>query len=157
MKPENQIIEYMQWNPELDTGIQVIDNQHKRIVDYINKLDDANRTGDPELTETALAGLVDYTSTHFAFEEELLEKSGYPFLKAHQKVHRMFMKRVNNSVERARHGENVAPELLNMLRVWLISHIKGDDRDYVEAVKKISARDEKYDSWVDSTLKKLFG
>ena len=30
------------WNSELDTGIDVIDQQHRRIVDYINALEAAN-------------------------------------------------------------------------------------------------------------------
>ena len=31
-------MEYLHWVPELDTGIAEIDTQHRRIVDYINKL-----------------------------------------------------------------------------------------------------------------------
>ena len=49
----------------------------------------------------------------------------------------IFMKRVAAFRERANSGEDVVPELLSMLKVWLSSHIKGDDRDYVEAVKKV--------------------
>jgi hemerythrin len=158
MKTENQLIEYMQWRPDLETGISVIDNQHRRIVDYINQLEKANRTGNRALSQSALDGLVDYTSTHFEFEEELLERSGYSFLGAHQKIHRTFMKRIKSFVARSESNEDVTPELLNMLKVWLISHIKGDDQDYVDAVKNtvVSANDELGD-WMTNTLKRLFG
>ena len=105
--------------------------------------------------------LVDYTLTHFAFEEELQERAGYPFLKAHKRVHDIFTKRVAEFQKRADAGENVAPELLSMLKIWLVNHIKGDDADYAESVKKmlgVEASGEKVDGgWLGVALKKFFG
>ena len=152
---------FMQWTSDLDSGIRVIDDQHRRIIDYINELDHASQTGNAEETNHALEGLLDYTITHFEFEEELQERAGYPFLKAHKRVHEIFMKRVAAFRERAEKGENVAPEILAMLKVWLVSHIKGDDRDYVESVKKITGETDgenhEHAGWLSSTLKKMFG
>ena len=149
---------YMQWTDDLETGIQVIDDQHKRIVDYINELHHASETGSAAEVRAVLEGLLDYTITHFQFEEELQEKAGYPFLKAHQRVHEIFMKRIASFRERADKGENIIPELLSMLKVWLSSHIKGDDRDYVESVKKITgANTSENAGWLSSTLKRFFG
>ena len=34
------------WESKLDTGIDVIDHQHRRIVDYINDLEIAKAMGD---------------------------------------------------------------------------------------------------------------
>ncbi len=149
---------YMQWTEDLETGIQVIDDQHKRIIGYINELHHASETANAAEVQEVLEGLLDYTITHFQFEEELQEKAGYPFLKAHQRVHEIFMKRVATFRERADKGENIIPELLSMLKVWLSSHIKGDDRDYVESVKKITGTNEAENAgWLSSTLKRLFG
>ncbi len=149
---------YMQWTPDLETGIHVIDEQHKRIVDYINELDHANVTGDAEEVKNTLEGLLDYTITHFEFEEELQERAEYPFLKAHKRVHEIFMKRVSTFRERAEKGENVTAELLSMLKIWLSSHIKGDDRDYVESVQKVTgSKDQEQAGWLSSTLKRFFG
>ncbi len=149
---------YMQWTEDLETGIQVIDEQHKRIIGYINELHDASEAGNAAEVQEVLEGLLDYTVTHFEFEEQLQEKAGYPFLKAHQRVHEIFMKRIAAFRERANNGENIIPELLSMLRVWLSSHIKGDDRDYVESVSKVIVQESKEDSgWLGTTLKKLFG
>ncbi len=149
---------YMQWTEDLETGIQVIDDQHKRIINYINELHHASETGNADEVKEVLEGLLDYTITHFQFEEELQAKAGYPFLKAHQRVHEIFMKRIATFRERADKGENIIPELLSMLKVWLSSHIKGDDRDYVESVKKITGSKETENAgWLNSTLKRLFG
>jgi len=152
---------YLHWSNELDTGIEVIDKQHRRIVDLINELNAANEGGDPAVINHVLGELVDYTLSHFSFEEELQEKANYPFFKAHKRVHEIFTKRVGEFQQRAADGENVAPELLSMLKIWLVNHIKGDDADYVEAVvKALGVEIKKSDTaggWLGGALKKFFG
>ncbi len=149
---------YMQWTAALDTGISVIDEQHKRIVFFINELEKSSLSGNQEDIRQVMAGLVDYTVTHFEFEEELQEKASYPFIKAHKRVHDIFRKRVAAFVDRAKLGEDVVPELLPMLKVWLSSHIKGDDRDYIDAVKAFMGGGSPENStWVASALERLFG
>ncbi len=123
------------WISELEIGIPVIDSQHKRIVDYINQLEHARKSHDKGEVMEVLDELVDYTLSHFAFEESLMEEAGYPFLHAHKKVHQLFAKRVGGFVQRAKAGEDVTSELLHVLKAWLINHIKHDDRDYSEAVR----------------------
>ncbi len=152
---------YLHWSNDLNTGIEVIDKQHLRIVDYINELDKANETGDISAVNHVLGELVDYTLSHFSFEEELQEKANYPFFKAHKRVHEMFTKRIADFQQRAKKGENVAPEILSMLKIWLINHIKGDDADYVESVLKSLGMEAKISEptggWLGNALKKFFG
>lgn len=149
---------YMQWTDDLSTRIPVIDDQHKRIVDYINELDHASKSGSAEEIKHVLDSLVDYTVTHFDFEEELMQKANYPFFKAHKRVHDIFKRRIENFLQRFAEGENVSKELLEMLKVWLVSHIRGDDSDYVESVKMVVASDDQEDTnWLTSTLHRLFG
>jgi len=125
------------WTADLDTGIDVIDKQHRRIVDYINQLHDARTSGHKqEDIGKVIDELVDYTMSHFAFEESMQEEANYPFLKAHKKVHELFTKRVGSYQERFRLGEDVSEELNNLLVTWLFNHIKRDDADYVESVKQ---------------------
>ena len=147
----------MAWTRDLESGIAVIDAQHRRLIDFINELDDARRTGNAEETRHVMEGLLDYTITHFEFEERLQEKAGYPFLKAHQRIHEMFMKKVAAFRERAKNGEDITQALLDLLQGWLVSHIKGEDRDYIESVSKITqSQDQEISHWLNTTLKKLF-
>lgn len=159
--PLEGIMAYLHWSSDLDTGIDVIDKQHKRIVDYLNELHDANTRGDGSATTHVLNELVDYTLTHFAFEEELQERANYPFLKAHKRVHEIFTRRVAEYQKRAAAGEDVAPELLSTLKIWLVNHIKGDDADYVDSVRKTLGMEAKGDihtgGLLGSILKKFFG
>ena len=149
---------YMQWTADMDTGINVIDVQHRRIVDYINELDHASKTGNAAEVRGVLEELVFYTITHFQFEEELQERAGYQFVKAHKRVHEIFKRRIADFLERVNKGEDVVPELLSLLKVWLVTHIMGDDRDYVDAVQKhIGAGNRENAGWLATTLQRLFG
>lgn len=127
---------HLKWTSDLNTGIEVIDNQHRRIVDYINALYDASLTQNRDEIAKVLEQLVEYTLSHFAFEEEMQAEAGYPFVKAHQKVHQLFVRRVSEFKQRFERGEDIAEPLLSLLRTWLINHIRRDDADYVDLVKK---------------------
>ncbi len=126
---------HLKWTKDLDTGIDVIDQQHRKIVDYINTLYDASLTKDRAQIKQVLNDLVEYTISHFAFEEEMQAEAGYTFVKAHQKVHQLFVRRVGEFIERFDNGEDITEPLLALLRNWLINHIKRDDADYVSSVK----------------------
>ena len=120
------------WQAELDTGIDVIDQQHQRIVALINQLAEATGRDDQA---AVLEELVDYTLSHFAFEEELLEESGYTFGPAHKRVHDMFVRRVGEYRMRFEAGEDITTELKGMLARWLFNHIRGDDKSYSKHVR----------------------
>ncbi len=126
-------------------GIAVIDNQHKRIIDYINELNNALVYRDSEKAKEVLSYLVDYTLSHFSFEESLMQEAGYVMLEPHKKVHESFIKRIDFFKERSLNGEEITRQLMNELQIWLINHIQHDDKDYQEAVidmlekKQISA------------------
>ncbi|GLS24585.1 bacteriohemerythrin [Marinibactrum halimedae] len=123
----------LQWSSELELGIPVIDSQHQRIVEYINSVEQANH--DQEKMRIILNELIDYTISHFAFEESLMEEAGYTFAKAHKKVHQLFTRRVETFTTRLDAGEDITNDLLIVLKSWLVNHIKRDDKDYSDIVK----------------------
>lgn len=123
------------WSPELELGIPVIDSQHQRIVEYINQVEHARTSHNKAEIFAVLDELVDYTLSHFAFEESLMEEAGYPFLNAHKKVHQLLTNRVGAFQQRASAGEDITEELMHVLKAWLVNHIKRDDKDYSEVVR----------------------
>ena len=123
------------WVPELDTGIDEIDRQHRRIVDYINKLYELRESPDREALGDVIGEMVDYTLSHFVFEETLIENAGYMFAGPHKKVHELFTRRVIEMQTRFDAGEDVAAELHGMLSRWLFNHIRNEDHGYVDAAK----------------------
>jgi len=129
---------YLEWQEDLNTGINVIDGQHKRIVNYINTLYDATQA---ELTNEAviksiMVELIDYTISHFAFEESLLEDVGFDDLLEHKKSHNVFCDQIYNFRDRSVNGEDILDALLKVLHDWLYGHILYDDKQYVDHVKK---------------------
>lgn len=144
---------YWSWDPSLSVGIDVIDAQHRRIVDYINDLYAAHLEEDKDKISEVLAGLVDYTMTHFTFEEDLMERSGYPFAESHKKVHNSFVVQINKFVEQHESGKDITRKLLSTLQVWLTNHIKRDDEDYSASVKKMLNKNK---GWISRTVGRLF-
>jgi hemerythrin len=125
----------LNWVPDLNTGIEEIDRQHRRIVDYINRLYELRETPDRKLLGDVIAETVDYTLSHFAFEEGMLEEAGYMFSGPHKRVHELFIRRVTEIQQRFEAGEDVTNELHGMLSRWLFNHIRNEDRGYVDTVK----------------------
>lgn len=142
---------YWSWSPSLSIGIDVIDNQHRRIVDYLNELDAANVSRDRDKVSKVIEGLIDYTKTHFIFEENLLEKSGYPLTDSHKKVHKTFVSHMNIYQTKHNKGEDITRQLMSELRIWLTNHIKRDDADYAPYANKILNKDK---NWLSKMLGK---
>ncbi|MEB3754730.1 bacteriohemerythrin [Acinetobacter sp. MD2(2019)] len=124
------------WHADYNTGIDVIDDQHKRILDYINAIQDVRFTHDTTQIKEVLDNIVDYTQSHFAFEESLQEEAGYQYRVPHKRVHDLFIKKIENYRDRFLMGQAIEEELHQILTKWLINHIQHDDADYVGAVKE---------------------
>ncbi|MFW2761388.1 bacteriohemerythrin, partial [Acinetobacter baumannii] len=76
----------MKWASEYNTGIDVIDEQHKRILDYINEIDDVKDDEDRRRIKDVLDNIIDYTQSHFTFEESLQEEADYKYRVPHKRV-----------------------------------------------------------------------
>ena len=148
------------WQDDLNIGIDVIDHQHMRIVEMLNHLHVAQMSLERLAVAEVIDELVDYTMSHFAFEEELMEEAGYPFSAAHKRVHEVFTKRVSEYRLRFEAGEDIVDELRSMLSRWLFNHIRNDDKAYADSVKRHLnqfVRDHQQGGWLTRTVKRLFG
>ncbi len=88
----------MRWLSEYNTGIEVIDDQHQRILEYINELEEVRKTHDRAQVKDVLLNLIDYTQSHFAFEESLQEEANYKYRVPHKRVHDLFIKKLSTIV-----------------------------------------------------------
>lgn len=150
----------MIWQDDLNTGIKVIDNQHRRIVEMINHLHDAMEHRDSREMSDILDELVDYTLSHFTFEESLMEDAGYEFTRAHKRVHEVFVKRVSDYRLRLGAGEDIGNELLHTLSHWLFNHIRNDDKAIVDSVRRhlhAVGTEEQGSGWLARSLRRVFG
>ena len=123
----------MTWSDKLSVGVEVFDSDHKRLVAMVNELFDAVNAGKgKDALGRVLDGLVTYTKTHFAREEEYFKKHGYPDMAAHMKEHHDLATQVLEVQKKWNAGQNavLSMEVLNFLKNWLLQHIQGSDRKY---------------------------
>ena len=120
------------WNDTFSVGISEMDTQHKRLVDMINQLYEAmsGGKGDNVLADI-LNGLVTYTRTHFAAEEKLMQKYGFPGFAQHKKLHDELTQKVTELNDKVRNGKMVpSVSLGSFLKDWLTRHIQQEDMQY---------------------------
>jgi len=124
---------FMTWKDNLSVGVKQLDEDHKNLVGMINELHEAMRAGKGAATlDKILGGLVEYTKTHFAREEEFFKKTGYPQAASHRQEHEALTQRVTEVQNKHKAGTNgsLSIEVLDFLKDWLVKHIQGSDQSY---------------------------
>jgi hemerythrin len=140
------------WDNAYDTGIEAIDMQHRKIVDYINQLDSAISSNNTDEIEKVFENLFNYCLSHFSFEESLMEEHGYEHTEGHRMVHNSFTDRITRyRLEWTKGKTDVSRRLLSDLKVWLVSHIQREDQFYAEDI-----RNKLDQNWISKMLKKFF-
>ncbi|MCF6236812.1 MAG: bacteriohemerythrin [Gammaproteobacteria bacterium] len=128
------------WGDQYCIGVTEVDRQHQILVHLINDLNQGiAEKHSMDSIQKALDSLVQYTISHFAFEEELFAHSEYPDVEAHKQSHKKLVGQVIGFVDRVKagdHSEQLFNELLTFLKEWLIHHIQGTDKKYVHHFKQ---------------------
>jgi len=123
---------FMTWDNSLSVNIKKIDEQHKQLVAMVNDLHSAMGAGKgKEVMGSVLAGLVEYTKSHFATEEELLQKHLYPGYLAHKAAHDALTRQVADVMKKFQDGQPIVTvEVMVFLKDWLVNHIQNTDKKY---------------------------
>jgi diguanylate cyclase (GGDEF)-like protein/hemerythrin-like metal-binding protein/PAS domain S-box-containing protein len=129
----NDSLEIFPWNENLATGVPKIDEQHKKLVQLLNKLAAglAYRVDMPDLNNI-FNELADYAAYHFQTEESVWHQfmAGDEWEAEHRRSHEQFVA----EVLRLRGEENSKPlhevleDVLGFLTHWLAFHILSADK-----------------------------
>lgn len=131
---------FLPWSEKYALNIEIIDRQHRKLVDIINELHEASQKGsDSRKIQKIFDQLAEYTRTHFRDEEVMLKKHGYSSLNEHRQAHEKFVERIEGFHERFHTSPLVSSQILDYLKYWLTSHILGTDRQYVQFIKDSEA------------------
>ena len=128
---------YTQWNERYAVGVELLDNQHRRLFALVNELFALIRAGkaDREINDFILK-VRDYVDVHFSDEERMMTRTNYPDYEMHRAEHQEMLAQVRRYQERAARGDPVNPmSLLEEMVIWLHSHLARSDRGYVEHLK----------------------
>ena len=126
------------WGSSLETGVAIIDSQHKRLVGIINDLDAALAAGNShEIMGAIFEELVAYTETHFGVEEKLMSNHEYEDLEEHRREHLIFTEQIKMDRDHFEAGSRkIDSKLMVYLRDWLMNHISLSDQAYVPTLKE---------------------
>lgn len=129
---------YIKWHPSMDTGIELIDMDHKKLIDLINQLQNATQYKvDNHIIDQIMDDLINYTQYHFEREEFLMRTNLYPEYESHKKLHDEMIIKISDCMKKYKSApDNTIDDALDYLKNWLINHIKGDDRKYIPYLKK---------------------
>ena len=131
---------FIKWTDRNETGIALIDEQHKGIVSIINTFYYLMAAGaDNKMLYSCISDTMkNYSRIHFITEEGFLRESGYKDLDKHKEFHRKLSLEIER-IELKCIISNDALALLEFLKKWWIEHINREDqlyaphlRDYIE-------------------------
>lgn len=159
MKENDNKTEFLfAWEEEFSIGIPEVDDQHRRLVGFVNELHRAIRSRQGRAVSLAiLARLAEYTRTHFLFEESLMRVTDYPDTAKHKQQHDDLVEKVVILQDKLiKENVPITFELLHFLKNWLMHHICEDDKNFGlyfqrTSLKKnnVEEEDEDYDDDYD--------
>lgn len=132
-------VEIFPWNKNFESGIEVIDTQHKQLVKLLNVLVShlAFQSEAPEITKV-FDELKAYTAYHFSTEEKIWHEHfrNDSWEELHQKGHADFIAKVLEikGGELHKNPDVVIEEIVSFLTHWLAMHIIESDKRMAKVV-----------------------
>ncbi len=126
------------WDDKFNTGIEAIDQDHRKLVDLINDLYEAMQDGSGgALLLPIFSALKHYTETHFDREERFMVDCDAPDQARHFQEHEQMMAKLADLEDRHRKGEAaISLQTLTFLRDWLRNHICVVDQAMADQVRE---------------------
>lgn len=135
----------IEWDERLSIDGGVIDSDHRKLIDIINRFIEMNGKFETAQQLVDLINELDaFTVDHFRHEEDLQRLAGFPGREAHHNEHR----RLNRTIEKLR--EEVRPtsgdyvnvmgeKVGNFLREWLFDHVLISDMKMKPFARKMNS------------------
>ena len=120
-----------QLTPELTTGIEEIDSQHRHFLDLVQAAEDLSKNPASEAARTLLLEISRYAQCHFTYEETMMTVYDYPDRDQHVDQHAAILTALKRSIEND--CVNLAQMRFQLLR-WLMAHIPVDDKPLAQFV-----------------------
>ncbi len=134
----------LHWRPYMSVGCEAIDADHKVLINLLNKLHFQLFAGDePGAIEDVLEDLAAYARAHFAREESLMCRAGYPETERHCALHRSLSSALE-AYRRQYHQDRDSfdeAEFYDFVSDWLLIHVLEDDaklKPYLSRVSRLA-------------------
>lgn len=138
--------EVFPWHKNFDTGISIIDEQHRMLVDILNKLAShlANRSN-AKILNNIFDELANYADYHFKTEEKIWSAhfKDDVWSTSHERTHESFINDVLalKAEENQKSLDAVIHDIVFFLTRWLAYHILDSDKRMAKAVNAMALGD----------------
>lgn len=125
--------------PDLVTGNNLIDSEHRQLFAAVNDLMDACSRGEGRAKiENTVRFLTDYVAKHFRDEEDLQVRSKYPAYPTHKVFHDGYRRQLSDTAQELLQQGPTVKALGDLNRVVgvLVSHIRTEDKRLAKHVKE---------------------
>ncbi|HWS49281.1 MAG TPA: bacteriohemerythrin [Candidatus Methanoperedens sp.] len=122
----------IEWEEKYSVGVREIDEQHKLLIETINKL--ANVVASDPRKENLLSiidSLINYKKIHFATEERYFEEFKFEGAEEHIAAHEVFGEKIRLIQEK--NGDDIVAltyDLIDFLEDWFVEHMLTVDQEY---------------------------
>jgi len=128
------------WDDKYATGIEMIDDQHRQLVELTNQLYLACLAGEEVLQtvfKDALHRMVEYVRFHFSAELKLLSAIDYPDYHNHKNMHDNLVNDILEAAKDFNEGKKFVPNnFVRTLKDWVFGHIAVYDKIYAAYVRE---------------------
>jgi len=127
-------MELIAWSENHSVKVQEIDDQHKKLIETVNKLYEHMKKGKGgQVLEETIDGLVEYTKYHFETEEKYMLEFKFDGYEDHKKEHDEFSEKVNDYYAKHKSGEKLlTSDICVFIFNWIKNHMEVVDSQYVE-------------------------
>ncbi|SDH32205.1 ATP-binding protein [Propionivibrio dicarboxylicus] len=139
MTATTQSLELFAWNDRFLTGVDLIDDEHQRLVHLINRVATLHGTSaDSAEARAMLEELIAFTGEHFSHEEQVMDGvCDTRFVMQHKVLHRKFLWELEK-IRLSDSSSSAIEYLLRFLSSWLAYHILGIDQSVGRQLRKIA-------------------
>ena len=127
----------MVWDPALETGDPMVDEQHRGLIAMVNEFHAAVAgRRSKELVLHTLERVADYADRHFQAEERLMLDAAYPDYPNHKRAHDELTAKAVEILAGYRSGLLTLPVTLGQfLQDWIVFHVQRVDKRMVEYLR----------------------
>jgi diguanylate cyclase (GGDEF)-like protein/hemerythrin-like metal-binding protein len=135
--------EVFPWNNNFETGVEIIDEQHKKLISLLNELAGTLAQDDQIEITRVFDELAEYANFHFETEETIwVEYFGDDsWLSSHQLTHSSFLPKVVELKEQDANKPliEIIESIVKFLIRWLAFHIIDNDKRFAFVVQNMQA------------------
>ncbi len=129
----NQLV----WNDRYNTGVKIIDREHRKLFRILNKLFDFGQQEKKSrwVCQEAVKYFKDHAFAHFQDEEDYMVSVDYAGFELHKRIHDNFreitLPALEKELDQTDYSQNAVEHFLGVCAGWLVGHTLTEDQAIV--------------------------